>query len=129
MNSPDKPLAFARWVFWIAGVYGLLILSPFYFMEKQIGVDQPPPITHPEFFYGFIGVALVFQLVYLTVGVDPIRYRPMMPLAVFAKSSFGIACAVLYLQGRLPGAVMAFAGIDLLLGALFMACYLRTPRR
>jgi len=45
---------YARWVFRVAGVYGLLVITPMYFMEEQIGVDSPPPINHPEYFYGFI---------------------------------------------------------------------------
>jgi hypothetical protein len=129
MNSPDKPPAFARWVFWIAGVYGLLILSPFYFMEKQIGVDQPPPITHPEFFYGFLGCALAFQVVFLIIGADPVRYRLLMLPSVIEKFSYGFACLALLLQGRLPGVVMVFAGIDLLLGVLFLASFFMTPKR
>lgn len=128
MNSPDKPPAFARWVFWIAGVYGLLILSPFYFMEKQIGVDQPPPITHPEFFYGFLGCALAFQVVFLIIGADPVRYRLMMLPSVIEKFGYGFACLALLLQGRLPGVVMVFAGIDLVLGVLFLASFFTTPK-
>lgn len=128
MNSPNKPPAFARWVFWIAGVYGLLILSPFYFMEKQIGVDQPPPITHPEFFYGFLGCALAFQVVFLIIGADPVRYRLMMLPSVIEKFSYGFACLALLMQGRLPGVVMVFAGIDLVLGVLFLASFFMTPK-
>jgi hypothetical protein len=129
MNSPEKPPRFARWVFWIAGVYGLLILSPFYFLEKQIGVDQPPPITHPEFFYGFLGCALAFQVVFLIIGVDPVRYRLMILPSIIEKFSYGFACLALLMQGRLPGVVMVFAGIDLILGLLFVACFWATRAR
>jgi hypothetical protein len=128
MNSPNKLPAFARWVFWIAGVYGLLILSPFYFMEKQIGVDQPPPITHPEFFYGFLGCALAFQVVFLIIGSDPVRYRLLMLPSVIEKFSYGFACLALLMQERLPAVVMVFAGIDLALGALFLICFFMTPK-
>lgn len=128
MNWTNKPPLFAKWVFWIAGVYGLLVLSPFYFLEKQIGVDQPPPITHPEFFYGFIGCALAFQVAFLIIGADPVRYRALMIPSVIEKFSYGIACLALQSQGRLPGVVMIFAGIDLLLGVLFVASYLMTRK-
>lgn len=126
-DSPHAP-AWVRWVFWISGVYGLLILSPFYFLEKQIGVDQPPPITHPEFFYGFIGCALAFQVVFLFIGSDPLRYRAMMLPSIIEKFSYGLACLALLAQGRLPPVVMVFAGIDLVLGTLFAICYLRTAK-
>lgn len=36
--------------FFVAGIYGLLILSPIYFMENTIGRETPPAITHPEYF-------------------------------------------------------------------------------
>jgi hypothetical protein len=41
-------MVFARRVFLIAGIYGLLVLLPLSFMEGRIGRDQPPPITHPN---------------------------------------------------------------------------------
>ncbi|MDI1241860.1 MAG: hypothetical protein PSX80_08075, partial [bacterium] len=75
-------MRFARWTFLIAGIYGLLALVPMYFMESQIGVDTPPAITHPEYFYGFVGVAIAFQLVFLTISTDPAKYRPLMVAAM-----------------------------------------------
>ena len=49
---------FARRVFTGAGIYGLVCLVPMYGVERILGTMFPPPITHPEFFYGFAGVAL-----------------------------------------------------------------------
>jgi hypothetical protein len=118
-------LRFARIVFRIAGVYGFVVLFPQYFMEQQLGRDYPPPINHPEHFYGFVGVALVWQLAYLLISTDPVRYRPFMILAVLAKASFGIAVYVLFFQNRAPGLVLGFATVDLLLGALFLVAWLR----
>lgn len=51
-------MKFARMVFAIAAIYGFATLVPGYFLEVQIGLADPPPITHPEYFYGFLGVAL-----------------------------------------------------------------------
>jgi len=65
----------ARIVFRVAGVYGFLALLPQYFMEQQIGRDYPPPITHPETFYGFIGIALAWQAAFLVIARDPVRFR------------------------------------------------------
>jgi len=45
--------------------------------------------------------------------------------AVLAKASFGIAVVVLFFQNRLPGMVLGFSAIDLLLGALFFVAWLR----
>jgi hypothetical protein len=35
-----------------------MTLLPLYFLEENQGTDFPPPLAHPEHFYGFIGVAL-----------------------------------------------------------------------
>ena len=121
--------AFARRVFLVAGVYGLAALLPQYFLEARLNRDYPPPITHPEHFYGFIGVAVAWQLAFLVIARDPSRFRPMMLPAVVEKLTFGIAAIVLYLQARVATPVLLFAGVDLLLATLFTVSYLRTPDR
>lgn len=40
-------MRFARIVFWIAGIWGLLVISTLFFMFGLIGRQDPPPITHP----------------------------------------------------------------------------------
>ena len=122
-------MRFARWTFLIAGIYGLLALLPMYFMETQFGVDNPPAITHPEFFYGFIGVAVAFQLVFIIISTDPQKYRPLMLAAIVEKCSFVVASAVLLLNGRLAGPILIGAGIDLLLGVLFFLTWFGSIRR
>jgi hypothetical protein len=120
-------VTFVRRVFWIAAVYGILVLAPQYFMEERIGRDFPPPITHPEHFYGFVGVALAWQVLFLLIAREPVRYRPAMPVAVLEKLAFGGAAVALYLQGRLAAPVLAAGLIDLVLAALFVAAYRLTP--
>lgn len=119
-------MKFARSVFFIAGIYGVLVLAPQYFLETRTGVDYPPAITHPEYYYGFVGVALAFQAVFLILSRDPLRYRLMMIPSVLEKFTFGIAAIVLYLQHRIPTIMLGFAGVDLLLGLLFIAAYVKT---
>lgn len=121
-------MKFARWTFLIAGVYGLLALVPMYFMEARIGIDNPPAITHPEYFYGFIGVAVAFQLVFIIISTDPQKYRPLMLAAIVEKFSFAIAAAGLLLNGRLAGPIIIGAAIDALLGLLFAIAWLKTAK-
>ena len=116
---------FARTVYTIAGIYGLLVMSPQYFLEERIGRDTPPPITHPEYFYGFIGVVLVWQLVFLVIARDPMRFRPLMPVTVLEKLVFASPVALLYAQGRVAAPTLIFGAIDLLLAVLFFLCYRR----
>jgi hypothetical protein len=117
---------FARRVYTVAGIYGLVVMLPQYFLEDRIGRDAPPPITHPEHFYGFIGVTVAWQLAFLVIGRDPQRLRALMPVTVLEKLAFAVPVALLWAKGRVAGSVLPFAGIDLLLGALFLVSYVRT---
>lgn len=121
-------MAFARRTFLIAGVYGLVALLPMYFLEGRIGRDAPPPIAHPEFFYGFLGVAVAWQAAFLVITRDPVRFRPLMLPAVLEKASFGLPSIALWLGGRLTAPMLAAGLIDLALGVLFVVAYLRTPK-
>jgi hypothetical protein len=119
----------AKIVFWIAGIWGVLVVLPLYFMFDLIGRKDPPPITHPGFFYGFVGAALAWQLAFFVIANDPARYRPLMVPSVFEKFSYGIAVVILVVQGRMRSSDLLFGGIDLLLGVFFVIAYLRTPGR
>ncbi len=122
-------MRFAKIVFRIAGIWGVLIITPLYFMFDLIGRKDPPPITHPGFFYGFVGVALAWQIAFFCIATDPARYRLLMIPSVLEKVSYGAAVVVLVLQGRMHGSDLVFAGTDLLLGVLFVIAYFKTPPR
>jgi hypothetical protein len=120
-------MRFARWVFLAAGVYGVLAMVPHYFLERYINLRHPPPITHPEFFYGFVGVTLAWQVLFLVIAADPRRLRPAMLPAVLEKVSFAVAVPVLYALGRVPRIIVGFAALDAVWAMLFVAAYLRLP--
>lgn len=119
-------MKFARRVFWYAGIYGLVVLLPQYFLESRIGQDEPPAITHPEYFYGFIGVATAWQVAFLLMSYDPARYRVLMIPSVLEKLSFAAAVAALYLLGRASVKLLCFGTIDLVCALLFIEAYRRT---
>lgn len=119
-------MRFAKLVFLIAGIYGLIVLVPQYFFEARTGHDYPPPITHPEYYYGFIGLAVVWQLAFLLISRDPVRYHPLMIAAILEKACFAIPAVILLLQNRIPGLIFAFAMIDAVLGVLFLIAYVKT---
>jgi hypothetical protein len=119
-------MQFAKRVFSIAGVYGLIALLPQYALEQRLNQDFPPPITHPEHFYGFIGVAAAWQIAFLIIARDPIRFRPIMIPGVLEKLAFGVAAVVLYATGRLAATVLAFGLIDLVWAGLFLAAFIMT---
>ena len=116
----------ARRVNPVAGIYGLVVMLPQYFLEDRIGRDTPPPITHPEHFYGFIGVVVAWQIAFLVIARDPARFRALMPVTVLEKLAFAVPVLLLWAKGRVAASVLPFAGLDLLLGALFIASYFRT---
>jgi hypothetical protein len=116
-------MRFARWLFRIAGIYGLAVLLPQYLLEERVGRDDPPAITHPEYFYGFLGVAVSWQVAFLLIAQDPRRYRLFMIPAILEKATFGVAVLVLFVQQRASGTLLAFGIIDLVWGLLFVVAY------
>ena len=122
-------MRFARWVFLLAGASGVLLVAPMY-LEDRFFRQSPPQINRPEFYYGFVGVTLVWQLAYLLVGTDPVRYRPLMLLTMLAKTSFAVALTALYFGGRDVAATwLGAAAMDATWVVLFFVAYLLTPTR
>jgi hypothetical protein len=124
-QSQSQPVRWISRLFWIAGIYGLVVLLPNYFLENRVGRDYPPAVTHPEYFYGFVGVGLAWQVAFLIIATDPRRYRPLILAGVLEKFSFAAAVAVLFPQGRVPTPLCVFAAIDLALGTLFLIAFAR----
>ena len=122
-------MKFAKTVFLVAGIYGLIVFLPAYFMEAQTGRDYPPPITHPEYYYGFIGIGVAWQLAFLGISRDPVRFRPLMLPSIVEKASFAIAVVVLYLQHRVSSLIFGAAMLDSLLGVLFIIAWTATSPR
>ena len=98
-------------------------MLPMYFMEAQTGRDYPPPITHPEYYYGFVGIGVAWQLAFLVISRDPLRYRPLILPAIVEKASFAIAVAVLFVQQRVSTFMLGAAMVDSLLGVLFVVAW------
>jgi hypothetical protein len=120
-------MRFAKIVFWVAGIGGLLVITPLYFMFDLIGRNDPPPITHPGFFYGFVGVALAWQIAFVFIATDTARFRPLLIPCVLEKAGYGAAVVILVLQGRMHKPDLLFASTDMLLGLLFLITYFKTP--
>ena len=120
-------MKFAKIIFTIAGIWGLLLITPLYFLFDRIGAQDPPPITHPAFYYGFAGVGLIWQMAFLIIARDPIRFRPFMIPAILEKLVYSIPVIILVQQKRTNPNDLFFAAIDLTLGALFLFAFLRTP--
>ena len=120
-------MRFAKRVYVIAGVWGLLIVPPMFFVRAEFERQYPPATTHPEVYYGFAGVTTVWQLTFLTIGSDPVRFRPLMWAAIAEKVVWVTTVLTLLLLGQLAPGMLVFAGIDLFLGVLFVMAFVKTP--
>lgn len=117
-------MTFAKWVFTLGGAFGVLMIAPLFFLEEQMARGEP--LSHPENYYGFVGVTLAWQLVYLVIGRNPAPYRPIMLLGALGKVIFAASVWVLAMQGRTPMSTALVASSDLILAALFVVAWFRT---
>jgi hypothetical protein len=120
-------MKFAKWLFYIAGIWGILAITPLYFIFDQIAKKDPPPVTHPLFYYGFAGVALAWQFVFLVIGSNPVRFRPLMLVGILEKLGYFIPAVILYEQHRVQVFDVGLSCGDALLAVLFLIAYLKTP--
>ena len=118
----------ARVVFLVAGVWGIAVLTPLYFLVDLTGRRYPAPMDYPQFFYGFLSVAMAWQIAFLVIGSSPARFRPLMIPSILEKFGHVAGVAALYGQGRLSLADAQAAGPDLLLGAAFVLAFAMTPK-
>jgi hypothetical protein len=115
-----------KWLFYVCGVYGILVITPLYFKERALAGAGLPAITYPEFFYGFVGVGLAWQVVFLIIGTDPQRYRPLILVAALVeKLGFGIPAVLLYQAGRLSQEMLAAGCLDLIMAVLFLVAWVQ----
>ena len=119
-------MKFGRIVFTLAAIWGFAVTLPLYFLFDVIGRQSPPAINHPEFYYGFAGVTFTWQMVFLLIGRDPRRYRPMMILSVLEKVSYVAAITALFLQQRVAVSQAASGVPDLILAILFLTAFFKT---
>jgi hypothetical protein len=119
-------MKFASVVFYGATIWGVLVLTPLYFLFHVISQQDPPPITHPGFYYGFVGTALAWQFGFFVIATNPPRFRTMMLPAVLEKLAYGVPAVVLVLQKRMRSQDLVFGGADLLFAVLFVVAFMKT---
>lgn len=120
-------MKFAKVLFIIAGIWGVLVLTPLYFMFHLIGRQDPPAITHPAFYYGFVGTALTWQIAFFVIAANPVRFRPFIIPSIIEKYSYAIAGLVLYFQARMRASDLVFIAADFCFGGLFLIAFFVTP--
>lgn len=121
-------MRFAKIVFTVAGVWGVVVLTPLYFLVDITGRPYAPPTSYPQFFYGFFSVAMAWQIAFLIIGRNPARFRPLMIPSILEKLGHVATVTVLYALARISPDDAIAAVPDLLLGVLFIAAFVKTPR-
>ncbi|HEX3702934.1 MAG TPA: hypothetical protein VHU82_06375 [Vicinamibacterales bacterium] len=119
-------MKFAKVVFTLGGIWGLAVVTPLYFMFDYVGRQYPPAITHADMYYGFVCVTLVWQIAFLIIATDPIRYRPMIMVAILEKFSYVATMVTLYAKGDLLLGQAAVAAPDSIVGVLFVLAFMAT---
>jgi len=109
-------MKFARWVFWVAGAFGLAAIYPLY--------RQPGSVTY----YGIVGTLIAWQISFFVIGANPKRYRALMIPAVLEKAIWMVTLFVLHARGRVDARTIALnASTHGLLGVLFIVAFVITP--
>ena len=119
-------MKFAKIVFIAGGVWGMAALVPFYWLADISGRRYAAPVDYPQFFWGFFSVALAWQLAFLLIGSNPVRFRPLMLPAIVEKFGFILTLAMLLGRGRITSADAAAAIPDTVVGLLFIAAFAAT---
>jgi polyisoprenoid-binding protein YceI len=119
-------MRFARFVFITAGIWGISVLMPLYWLVDITGRQYSVPDDYPHFFYGFIFVAIAWQIAFLIIGSNPARFRLLMIPGILEKLGYVAILAVLYGQQRIPWADAQAAVPDGALGMLFVLAFIKT---
>jgi hypothetical protein len=122
-------MRFAKIVFITAGVWGIVVLLALDFLVDMTGGRYAPTTAYPQYFYGFLVVALAWQVGFLVVGSNPERFRPLMLPCTIEKLGYVATLVILRSQDRISNADAAAVVPDLVLGLLFIAAFAKTRKR
>ena len=119
-------MRFAKFTFIGAGIWGIVVLMPLYWLFDVTGRSYSPPTDYPHFFYGFLSVAMAWQIAFLVIGSNPARFRPLMIPGILEKLGHVGGVAILYANARISTTDAQAAIPDLLLAILFMVAFAKT---
>ena len=117
---------FAKVVFVGAGMWGIGVLTPLYWLVDVSGRRYGVPTEYPQFYYGFLSVAMAWQIAFLIIGSNPARFRMLMIPGMLEKLGFVVPLVVLYQQARVTWADAQAAVPDFALAILMMLAFVKT---
>ena len=121
-------MRFARIVFIGAGVWGVAVLTPLFWLVDMTGRPYAPPADYPHFFYGFLTVALAWQIAFFVIGTNPVRFRALMIPSIIEKLGYITTVLVLYERSRISQIDAQTAVPDFILCVLFAVAFFKTRR-
>jgi hypothetical protein len=123
----NRRINVARWIFLLAAIYGIPVLGVWFFhTPAMVGRASS---QQPEIYYGFAGLGVAWQIVFLLIASDPLRYRPLMLISASCEKFFFAGMLVVLLirhiaqRHWIPPAV-----IDGSLGIAFLYAYFITGK-
>ena len=119
-------MKFAKLTFIGGGIWGIAVLTPLYWLFDVTGRPYSPPTDYPHFFYGFVSVAMAWQIAFLIIGSNPVRFRPLMIPGILEKLCYVSTLVLIYMTGRVSATDAQAAIPDGLLGVLFIAAFVKT---
>jgi len=121
-------MGLARLVYLVAGLWGLIVI-PLGYASYLSGADPSlSSVARPEIVHGFFLITLPWQLLFLLMSRDPLRYNAVMPLTVLEKLPFAAITLALFTKGQASSVMGFFAAMDGLFGVLFAISYWLTRR-
>ena len=109
-----------------AGIYGIIVMILLLVAPTQ--VLNEPTVIHPEYYFGFVMVGLVWQIAFLVVGSDPVRFRPIMPVCMCEKFFYITLLTFLIMTHRTPERMWPAVVLDGLVGCAFIYAWRITPK-
>ena len=119
-------MKFAKVVFVGAGIWGIGVLTPLYWLVDVSGRRYGVPTEYPQFYYGFLSVAMAWQIAFLIIGSNPARFRVLMIPGILEKLGYVVPLVVLYQQARVTWADAQAAVPDFGLAILMMLAFVKT---
>jgi len=119
-------MKFAKVVFVGAGMWGIGVLTPLYWLVDVSGRRYGVPTEYPQFYYGFLSVAMAWQIAFLIIGSNPARFRMLMIPGMLEKLGYVVPLVVLYQQARVTWADAQAAVPDFALAILMMLAFVKT---
>ena len=122
-------MRFATIVFRIAAIWGIPLLTILYFLFGIVPTGPVAVMTYPQTYFGFLTITMVWQIAFLVIASDPVRFRPMMIPAILEKLGWVAMLLVLVLIGRAGIPELTQSVPDAILGVLFVIAFVKTPVR